>query len=505
MFGMSLNRLDCPRARRRSTNSKKKRPDDVSVSRDGWLVHIQKRVNTRQGIHRALVTLTVTMAEDPDEWQSTPLKLHEPPRRSERREICASLHRVTVHHPGYVSTRLFEISAFDGESGGFHHGTLLLLCGIIAGGAWNGWLSEEKNGTRITTNTEAVLTKRDYYYHLPDPQWPVVLSLDHLTFPHGRPPPGWTFDNSRMMSSFYSSASVSSMSQAVRDRDMACRVTRWADGMERAHLCPRSAVGWFTREELERYNIRSTLLVDDMANAVALRQDVHTELDKGTFIFVRKQGKWVSHFLDPTHDLGPEYHNVPIDMPTAVSEAFVFANIAIAILPRISNFLTRGEKRKVIVKKGNDPSQIIEMAGTDIRTMLDQSKRQRSMSPRKRQRDVDVDCEPREAQSEKPLYSDQTPRESHEIPSTPTLSVFKTSSDLAASASNEVKSYHPCTKIELLRMRALQEQRRLNKTMACCDYDAFEEALRGDVRGHHSNTQLCIYCLGAEAEELSDA
>ena len=37
--------------------------------------------------------------------------------------------------------------------------------------------------------------------------------------------------------------------------------------------------------------------------------------------------QWVPHFLDPTHDLGPEHHNVPIDMPAAVSEAYTCAKI----------------------------------------------------------------------------------------------------------------------------------------------------------------------------------
>ena len=161
------------------------------------------------------------MAEDVGQPHYTSIRLHDQPPRSERREICSSpRHRVAAHHPAYESTRLFEISAFDGESGGTHHGTLLLLCGIAAGGVWNGWLSEGRNQTPITAGFEDVLTKPDYFFHLPKPptdltpssnpyKWPVVLSLDHMSYPHGRPPPGFTFDDANMTSSFYSSASVS--------------------------------------------------------------------------------------------------------------------------------------------------------------------------------------------------------------------------------------------------------------------------------------------------------
>ena len=439
------------------------------------------------------------MAADFEQLQYIPVKLYERAIQSERREICSSpRHRVTVHHPGYESTRLFEISAFDGESGGIHHSTLLLFCGIIAGGLWNGWLSETKNGPRLTAGIEDVLMKSDYYFHLPDPKWPVVLSLDHLAFPHGHPPPGWTFDDPE--SSFYSSASVSSMSQAVKDRDMTCRVTRWADGIERAHLCPRSALNWFTREELERYNISATLSgptsIDDMANAVALRRDVHVELDKHTFVFVRKLGKWVSHFLDPTHNLGPEHHNVPIDMPTAVSEAFVFANVADAVLSRISNFLMRGEQRKVIVKRGTAPPQPTEMTGAEIRNMLDQSKRERSKSPRKRLRNPDMDEEPGDAPDGKRRCSSWPTQELHEIPATPTLTVSNPSSDLGVAVDCEV---HPRTRLGQLRWEALKKQRRLNKNAAtCCDYDAAESVLRECDEGQLYDAELCLKCLGAE-------
>ena len=126
-----------------------------------------------------------------------------------------------------------------------------------------------------------------------------------------------------------------------------------------------------------------------MANAIALRQDVHTELDKGTVIFVRKLGEWVAHFLTPTRDLGPESHNVPIDMPAVVRETFILTNILKAILPRISNFFIRGEKRRVIVKRGTEPPLIREMTSAEIRTMLEQSKCEHSKSPRKRPRHLD--------------------------------------------------------------------------------------------------------------------
>ena len=261
------------------------------------------------------------------------------------------------------------------------------------------------------------------------------------------------------------------------------------------HTCaPRSATDWFTKEELERYNMSASLSggtsIDDMANAIALRQDAHTELDKGTFIFVRKLGKWVAHFLNPTHDLGPESHNMPIDIPAAVSEAFVFANVANAILPRISNFLIRGEKRKVIVKRGTEPPQITDMTDVEIRTMLDQPKRERSKSPRKRLRDPD---EPGDAPDEKRLCSKWSPDKVPKIPTTPTLTV--------SSLSSESEFGCPAAKIELLRQQGLKKQRRLNKINGCCEYDAAEAALRNNGLAE----PVCVRCLGIEIiEEIQE-
>lgn len=459
------------------------------------------------------------MADNHDEPLHALVELNDSPPRPVRRNICSSnKHRVVFHHPAYKSTRLLEISAFDETNGGthhgIHHGTALLLCGIIAGGAWHGWLSESVAGPRLTASPEAVLTKSDYYYHLPYPtdvlpspsapyKWPAVLSLDDLPFPHGRPPPGWTFGGPDTALSFYSNASVSSMSQAVRDRDVTCRVTDWADGTERAHLCARKALDWFTREELERYNTRTNLSgatsVDDMANAITLRQDVHTALDKGDFIFVRKHARWVPHFLNPTRNLGPEYHNVPIEMPAVVNEAFILANIAIAILPLVHNFLVRGEKRVVMVQRENNTPQIVELTGAAARDLLDRNKRQRSKSPRKRTRDPDQNHELYDAPDQKRQCTREWASKGHENVPTPALTVSAAPSN-DPSIPDELDPGSLGGQAEWLRGQALKEQRHLNKEVACCDYNAAEYAISHGIDGpaEFGGAHVCPSCLGLD-------
>lgn len=166
--------------------------------------------------------------------------------------ICSSiLDRVSFHHPSYDSTRLIELSAFDGPNGGIHYGTALLVCGIIAGNIWDGWLTEGRRGNKVELDKEAVLRGRDYFFHVPWPpdtseeersqgayKYPIVPSFQHWTFPHYSPPPGWNFnpDLTANVASLFPVPSISSVSQAVRDRDGSCRLSGYRDGIERAHL-----------------------------------------------------------------------------------------------------------------------------------------------------------------------------------------------------------------------------------------------------------------------------
>lgn len=140
----------------------------------------------------------------------------------------------------------------------------------------------------------------------------------------------------------------------------------YRDCVERAHLCPRSENIWFGQQEMDRYNISRLLvgaaLVDDTANALTLRADVHQIVDSATFVFTPKKSSWVAHFLVPTADLGPGYHNTIVDMPHGVHPAHILARLAWAVFPQVRNFLIRGKKRLVKIKQ---PSALGDLAPQD--------------------------------------------------------------------------------------------------------------------------------------------
>ena len=449
----------------------------------------------------------------------------------------SSTHRVTFHHPAYDSTHLFEVPAFDNPGGGIHHGTALLLCSIIADSVWDGWLTETRNGQKLDLDAESLLTGRDYFFHVPRPiqedldiedsqlpyKYPVVPSFQHWRFPHDNPPPGWTFvpDFSDIIPPLFPVPSLSSVSQAVRDRDVGCRLSGYQDGIERAHLCPRSELEWFTKQEMDRYNTNQSLsganLVDDMANALALRSDIHTAFDAGTFVFTRKQNSWVSHFLAPTCNIGPEYHNVVVEMPVAVHPVFILTHFAWAILPRIRNFLIRGEKRVVKLRLSSGPEDIKELTGEKLRGILGTSARGRSNSPQKRQREEDKPGDTAGtvgAISKRPclnLDSAEPPKRSHvyaEIsPSAiPDLCDVETNSSNSQPQPSKPDNFNgndgigEQSRIANLRHRALIVQRRIHSDLICCDYNAADNANRAGVEGpkEFGGAHLCMQCLGAE-------
>ncbi|KAJ9624506.1 hypothetical protein H2203_005241 [Taxawa tesnikishii (nom. ined.)] len=272
---------------------------------------------------------------------------------------------------------------------------------------------------------------------------------------------------------------------------------------------------------MDRYNISRSLvgpgLVDDTANALALRSDIHLSFDANTFIFTRKLDQWVSHFLTPTLNLGPEYHNTTVGIPNSVHPAFLLARLAWAIFPSIRNFLLRGEKRLVKLKQGaGDISGIRELQRDELCCVLGISPRGRSNSPKKRQRaddtggsaGYDANAAKRArlgiADSAQPTTSPGSPPATTpslcsvdvaatSLPTQPYELVKYTTSD----AEEEVTERR---RFAALRQRALKAQRPSKPELYCCDYKAAEQAYAAGIEGprKYGGAQLCMECLGAE-------
>lgn len=112
-----------------------------------------------------MTTGNVVLARSNEEIQ-----IHSRVRPQPRSPVASSTeHHIGIHHPAYRSSCLIDLSAFNAAGGGIHHGTALLICGILAGNAWNGWLTEERLGPRLRVSLESVLTGELYYFHLPNP------------------------------------------------------------------------------------------------------------------------------------------------------------------------------------------------------------------------------------------------------------------------------------------------------------------------------------------------
>ncbi len=96
--------------------------------------------------------------------------------------------------------------------------------------------------------------------------------------------------------------------------------------MECVHLCPLSERAWYIDNGMDAYN--STLddtSVDNPANAVTMRSDIHQQFDRRRFVIVRKCDAWVAHFMKETIHTGKIYRNRHVEISPFVSPQFFFS------------------------------------------------------------------------------------------------------------------------------------------------------------------------------------
>ena len=440
-------------------------------------------------------------------------------RESRRTGIHLPKDKVIIKHPCYPDefgqNDLLTLYAWDTESGGIHIRMTCLALSLIACNSFNGYLTKDRSGMqRVNCDGDRLLPPGQYYFHVPSPtdqplpyKYPVYPNFQNWSFPHQTIPQDWKTGSDDTtdeisLSDFASARSVSAISSAVIARDKSCIVSGSRDFLHRAHLCPRAETEWFQTNGMSRYNnqleLSGDVATDDMANAIALRPDIHTAFDQGYFMIARKKEHWVLHFLRTTHDLGRDYHRLPVDINPNVAPEFLMVRFAWAVFPLVRSFLERGGERLIKVRQHMDAGfqEVEKVVGKDdVSTLFAKAlSRARSASPKKR-KPVTI-----------PEENDSVKRPCHEsiasfISFCPELSQGGNSGD-DLSDTYEV-SVSDDERLKMMKKSVLRHQRPTDLSLICCDYSKAEFANALGIEGipEYGGGHLCERCLGMETRD----
>ncbi|TAQ89904.1 hypothetical protein B7494_g1778 [Chlorociboria aeruginascens] len=259
-------------------------------------------------------------------------------------------------------------------------------------GEWSQWSWTEAYNceTRSRTNPvkDGVCPSPRSGESRPPYRWPVVISFQDWKFPSVLPEI-WT-RCAGIQCAVSNTAPQSTLTAAVHQRDVTCRVTAFESGTEVAHLIPEHERRWFLSNSMTMWNTDLTLnpdnLLRDLSNVVLLRSDMHTAFDQRKFVFFPKDPQgFVLHMLEPTSDIGQLYHNTRLNIPQCSLE-FLFARFAWSIFPSLSGFLSRPAKSRLVVRVEADTGRRVEEEVRDPIVLVKKATASCSNSPIKRSR-----------------------------------------------------------------------------------------------------------------------
>lgn len=312
-------------------------------------------------------------------------------------------------------------------------------------------------------------------------------------------------------------ATASGLTPAVLARDGGCLMTGSRDCVERAHLCPKSQSSWYEANGMDHYNENRNLagdsVTDDISNAIALRSDIHTLFDSGSFVIVPKELRWVAHFCRFTNTIGSLYHNTPLEMALDVSPEHLLVRFAWTVFPYVKKFMEMDLDRSVrlLIKEDGVIKEVVQtMKGNDLK------ERRRSESPKKRKAASTSAQEHQVSTTRKrQRHCSHSPLRGHRASSAPFDAQHAATLKSAVSQSNsstptafsppqidrsqpaadpQVDSFEKMVQEHMLRGRPS------DPALYCCDYRAVAAAEAAGIEGpkEYGGSHLCWECLGVE-------
>jgi hypothetical protein len=283
-----------PRIARTDTNSRVAWPTQSTI-----VIHLPRHAR-----HHLVTALPMAQVRAPTQ----------PPSPPQHRQL-----QILFRHPGYDDGNnvLFKLQApdtdGDGQPGLFAQ-FAIDACAIIAGNrAGRGWLSLSRDGSAPIDPT-STLRKRSYYFHLDaadavDDPYAIVPNFRQWSYPHDHLPLHWQQLASHSNSSSSGiTLAPSNLTTALLMRDGSCRLSGCREQLQVAHVVPQSELDWWRANDMSRYNTGSSATLDDTANALLLRADLHIAFDKPRVAFVPKpvidgSMRLVAHLLDHSPEL----------------------------------------------------------------------------------------------------------------------------------------------------------------------------------------------------------
>jgi hypothetical protein len=323
----------------------------------------------------------------------------QPPLSTQHRQL-----QILFRHPGYDDGNnvLFKLQAPDTDDDGqpgLYAQLAIDACAIITGDyAGRGWLSLLRDDSAPIDPT-STLHERSYYFHLDaaEEPYPIVPNFRQWIYPHDRLPLHWQqLASEANRASSNTTLAPSNLTIALLMRDGSCRLSGCREQLQVAHVVPQSEVDWWRANDMSRYNIGTTATLDDTANALLLRADLHIAFDKPRVAFVPKpvtdgSMRLVAHLLEYSPELEHLYHNRELH-PAAVGIEMLYARFAWSIFTLLDAFLECKIARRLALRASDarlvDARGFVTAASCELFTST--SARKRSQSPKKRKPDRDT-------------------------------------------------------------------------------------------------------------------
>lgn len=293
--------------------------------------------------------------------------------------LTVSVAEVSFCHPGYEPPHdlLFKLPRLDQEHAsptkGIHYGTALTACQIVANNALNGYLATDRAGRhRVHGDADSVLTGTRYWFFTADTPAEATSATDKGAGLHAKVPypvvpsfQDWPFPHQELQDNNASPAGCLwyPPNAAAAGR---CIVTQASGVIQGAHLVPGADREWFERNVMSQYGTHHD--VDQSANDIDLRSDIHLAFDEHWFAIVPKAGSYAVHLLTAakisTREFAESFHNRPVlpDAPIPgeareVPREFLYARFARAVLLLLKPFVAQSAvSRRVARYRVQPPS-----------------------------------------------------------------------------------------------------------------------------------------------------